>query len=123
MRPSRVGWLGRGVAVLALGLAPWPTHAIAQAPGDPNVTIPVFADAPQNPSTGDSRIKPLTEGPLHEAFLSKAKDREPFHVPKAPPEPVVERPAVDPTNPKAQWIEGYYDWDVAKNDFVWVTGT
>ena len=24
---------------------------------------------------------------------------------------------------KAQWIEGYWEWDAGKEDFVWVTGT
>ncbi len=75
------------------------------------------------PAQTETQVKPLTEGPLHEAFLSKAKDREPFHVPKGPPTPLVERPAVDPPSEKAQWIEGYWDWDPGRNDYVWVTGT
>ena len=63
------------------------------------------------------------EGPLHEAFLSPRKDRSPFRIEKAPPPPLSERPAVDPPNGIAEWIEGYWEWDAGRKDFVWVTGT
>ena len=42
---------------------------------------------------------------------------------KAPPGPVTERPAVDPPSPSAEWIEGYWEWDAGRKDFLWVTGT
>ena len=57
------------------------------------------------PGAGQA-VKPLTEGPLHEAFLSPRKDREPVHVAKAPPAPIVERPAVDPPSPQARVDRG-----------------
>ena len=41
-------------------------------------------------------VRPMSEGPLHEAFLSPRKDRNPVHVEKTPPTPISERPAVDP---------------------------
>ncbi len=59
----------------------------------------------------DKPVKPMTEGPLHEAFLSPAKDRDPLHVASRPPPPLVERPGVDPPDPNVQWIEGYWEWD------------
>ena len=68
-------------------------------------------------------MRALTEGPLHEAFLSPRKDQEPNHVAKAPPPPIEEKPAIDPPNDKAQWIEGYWEWDGGRNEYVWVTGT
>ena len=37
----------------------------------------------------NQRVKPLMEGPLHEAFLSPRKDRNPFRIEKAPPPPHV----------------------------------
>ena len=43
------------------------------------------------PGAGQA-VKPLTEGPLHEAFLSPRKDRKPVHVAKTPPAPIIERP-------------------------------
>ena len=75
------------------------------------------------PPDADRPVRPLSEGPLHEAFLSPARDRDPEHVPKSPPPPISERPGVDAPSPDAQWIEGYWEWDAGRNDFVWVTGT
>ncbi len=80
----------------------------------------------QNPGGGQaaaSPVRPLTEGPLHEAFLSPRKDRLPLRIEKGPPAPLTERPAVDPPSPSAEWIEGYWEWDAGRKDFIWVTGT
>ncbi|MCA1685377.1 MAG: hypothetical protein LC745_05225, partial [Planctomycetia bacterium] len=103
------------------------------APAQPATDLPPTTElqpareAPEQLAAADPDVnrpvKPLTEGPLHEAFLSPAKDRDPVHVDKAPPPPIVERPGVDPPDPKAQWIEGYWEWDQARKDFTWVTGT
>ena len=117
-----------GAVAVTFGLASWSAPARAQLAADPNAAPPVNLDPPPAypgaiGPVAQPAVKPLTQGPLHEAFLSKAKDREPFHVPKGPPAPLVERPAVDPPSEKAQWIEGYWDWDPARNDYVWVTGT
>ena len=71
----------------------------------------------------DKPVKPLNDGPLHEAFLSPAKDAPPEYRDKAPPPPIVERPGVDRPSPQAEWISGYWNWDPSRNDFVWVTGT
>jgi hypothetical protein len=116
--------------------APPPLEQPAPEPQPPREVAPPLALDPQ-PAAGmatpeqlvavapdaDRPVKPLTDGPLHEAFLSPAKDREPFHIDKSPPAPIVERPGVDATSPNAQWIEGYWDWDRTRKDFVWVTGT
>ena len=48
---------------------------------------------------------------------------EPDRVDKAPPPPLSERPGIDPPSATAEWIEGYWEWDASKKDFVWVTGT
>ena len=68
-------------------------------------------------------VKPLMEGPLHEAFLSPRKDHEPVHVAKAPPAADHRAPGVDPPSLQAEWIEGYWEWDPGRKDYVWVTGT
>src|SRR5262245_11231504 len=49
-------------------------------------------DVPRPPQP---QVKPVFEGPLHEAFLSPVRDSDPQFVAKAPPPPVVERPGVD----------------------------
>src|SRR5262245_53664081 len=63
----------------------------------------------------------LTRGPVHEAFA------QPWSLapvvgtksPKAPPEPVAARPAGADT----RWVPGYWHWDEAANEFIWVSGT
>ncbi len=75
--------------------------------------------APPAPGT----IRPLIEGPLHEAFLSPSRDRDPKKIDKGPPAPIVERPGVEAPDASAQWIPGYWEFDTGRNDFLWVTGT
>src|SRR5262249_4810785 len=79
--------------------------------------------AAADPEVDNRPVKALTEGPLHEAFLSPAHDGDPARVSKAPPAPIVQRPGIDAPDPRAQWIEGYWEWDENRKDFVWVTGT
>src|ERR1700682_2937689 len=97
------------------------------APDRPATDLQPAREAPEQLAAADpdvnKPVKPLTEGPLHEAFLSPAKDRDPVHVGKARAPPIVERPGVDPPDPRAQWIEGYWEWDPSRKDFTWVTGT
>src|SRR5262245_2457746 len=107
------------------GSSLWAAQSDDPAPAprlEPPATVTPAATEPA-PGSAPARVPPLMEGPLHEAFLPPAKDRAPDRVEKSPPAPIVERPGVDPPDPKAQWIEGYWQWDDSRNDFVWVTGT
>ncbi len=98
--------------------------ATAQEPAGGDLPAPLADQAqPASAARGDARVRPLMEGPLHEAFLSPRKDRSPYRIEKSPPPPLSERPAIDPPNASADWIEGYWEWDGGKKDFVWVTGT
>ncbi|MDG3006469.1 hypothetical protein [Paludisphaera mucosa] len=86
---------------------------------------PLQADEPTTrpkTSTAAADLRPMSDGPLHEAFLSPRRDVEPTLVPKSPPPPVVERPAAESPNSEARWIEGYWEWSAPRNQFVWVTG-
>jgi hypothetical protein len=118
----------------ATGLSPAGEQgALSPAPvsPDPSATEPPLKEATEvsnDPATYIAQlpkqdVKPLTEGPLHEAFLSPRKDRSPVHVEKTPPAPLSERPGLDPPSAGAQWIEGYWERDAGRKDFVWVTGT
>jgi len=123
-----------------------PTVPNTVTPGNPQVPGPADAAAPSQPDNGlpqlsalpadnglpllsalppadDRPVQPASEGPLHEAFLSPAKDRDPAYVDKAPPNPVNERPGVDPPSDKAVWIPGYWEWNGVQKDYVWTTGT
>ena len=92
--------------------------------------VPALPRAGANATNGvvatfsGQKVKPLTEGPLHEAFLSPRKDLNPQHTAKAPPPPITERPGIDPpsTSPRnGSRVTG--NGIRARTDFVWVTGT
>ncbi|HEX8200385.1 MAG TPA: hypothetical protein VF590_07855, partial [Isosphaeraceae bacterium] len=128
MNDPRVLWWMAGVLILGGG----PPTAWAVDADPPPVAPPVAAQerpaagpvaAAALPGDDPGPVKPLAEGPLHEAFLSPARDAEPEHVDKAPPPPIQERPGVDRPSPQAEWIGGYWQWDEGRRDFVWVTGT
>ena len=99
-------------ALVGLGLA-----AQDAPPAEPSP----FAD---NTGVTGKKIVPLTEGPIHEAFISPVKDGEPVRLDSSPPPPITELPGLDrPTNSAASWIGGYWEWDNKLKDFVWVSGT
>src|SRR4051812_48668994 len=108
-----VRWLGMGLVALG-GYA-----SAARADDPPPLDPPAVEGARNNNDDSsvallqdDNRpVRPLAEGPLHEAFLSPAKDAEPEHIEKPPPPEITERPGVDPPSPDAKWISGYWQWD------------
>ena len=113
--------------VLWMGSVGMPVVSMGQGPADAGP--PRFQALPQPPGRGtggttsgavatfsDQKVKPLTEGPLHEAFLSPRKDRNPERADKAPPPPLTERPGIDPPSTTAEWIEGYWEWDSGRSD-------
>src|SRR5262249_16783327 len=51
------------------------------------------------------------------------KDRAPLYADRIPPPGVAERPGEAAPGPNARWIQGYWDWDTARKEFTWVTGT
>jgi hypothetical protein len=77
-------------------------------------------EAPARETEG---VETLTRGPVHEAFAAPAAaDPEPGEVvEKKPPEPIREE-APDYKPEGAIWIPGYWDWDVATQDYLWISG-
>lgn len=70
-------------------------------------------------------VEVQTRGPIHEAFLEPATDRQPPSpiVPKKPPEPIPELPPEQkPEGDSVMWIPGYWAWDDDRQDFLWVSG-
>ncbi len=68
---------------------------------------------------------PLMQGPVHEAFAERfnAEDEDPMVVSKEPPPMIDEQPPeYRPDGENIQWIPGYWGWDIASDDFVWVSG-
>jgi hypothetical protein len=104
-----------GVLILALSL----TQAPAQPPPpQPGPGQPLGADP-----NGDG-IEVLARGPVHEAYAGTVEQPAPTDiVPKAPPEPIEELPPDQkPAGDNVQWIPGYWQWDVEREDFIWVSG-
>ncbi|MFO0885462.1 MAG: hypothetical protein U0894_14955 [Pirellulales bacterium] len=88
----------------------------AQAPA-------VTADAK---AAANSNIQVLTRGPVHEAFATQYQMNAVAgaKIDKAPPMLIDEiAPNVKPAGANVTWIPGYWGWDVASNDFLWVSGT
>jgi hypothetical protein len=67
----------------------------------------------------------LARGPLHEAFASahQADPQPSALVFKTPPELIDELPPeYKPDGNNVQWISGYWAWDDAQSDFIWISG-
>lgn len=74
----------------------------------------------------NANVEVVTRGPVHEAFAA------PLHlnavaaakVDKAPPAAIEEiAPLVRPAGNSVNWIPGYWGWDPAVNDYLWVSGS
>ncbi|MDR3619634.1 MAG: hypothetical protein P4L85_09805, partial [Paludisphaera borealis] len=73
----------------------------------------------------DGGVQVLTRGPVHEAFAVPVMNdpKAGLVIPKSPPAPVEEMPPDEkPSGPNVQWMSGYWSWDDARNDFIWISG-
>ncbi len=99
------------------------------------VTVTTAQDVPAPPLPNVPGTKPLEQekgiqvenrGPVHEAFANPGapvRGKEGVFADKAPPPPVPELPPEEkPSGDNVQWISGYWQWDLEKKDFVWVSG-
>jgi hypothetical protein len=67
----------------------------------------------------------MARGPVHEAYAEPVNPRPEASpvVPKQPPDPVPETPPDQkPAGDNVVWIPGYWAWDDAGQDFLWVSG-
>jgi hypothetical protein len=91
------------VGVLLLSIGP----AVSQPPPTPQDT------------------EPLAQGPVHEAYAEPV-DYQPQPGPvvnKQPPDAIDEMPPDQkPEGSDVRWIPGYWAWDSATSDFLWVSG-
>jgi len=120
------------VAQESLGSFPTPgsqTQSVLDLPDRelPASDVPdVQADLnlPQDPNVPED-LNVLTRGPLHEAFASahQADPQPSALVFKSPPELIDEvPPEYKPEGNSVQWISGYWAWDDAQSDFIWISG-
>lgn len=85
-------------------------------------TVGPRAQEPAGPQDG---LEPLTSGPVHEAFAQPVTARpgpNPI-IPQKPPEPIEELPPEEkPEGDNVVWIPGYWAWEEATGEFLWVSG-
>jgi len=99
------------------------------------VTVTTAQDIPAPPVPNPPANKPIEQekgiqvenrGPVHEAFANPGapvRGKEGVFADKAPPPPVPELPPEEkPSGENVQWISGYWQWDIEKKDFIWVSG-
>jgi hypothetical protein len=60
----------------------------------------------------------------HDALLDRGarSPAERIYAPKQPPGPIAERPSGRRPDRRATWVPGYWDWDPARAEFVWIGG-
>ncbi len=68
------------------------------------------------------QIEVIEDGVVHEAYLTPVRGSIVLDaVVEKPPEPVLEKqPAT--VKDDMNWVPGYWDWSVDRDDFIWVTG-
>src|SRR5947207_1859703 len=101
-----------------------PGWATGRRPGSPTSrpTGPPPLEAPdEGPAARTERDPGATAvaATHHELFLTSGEGRERLYVDKAPPEPIRERPGASAPDAGAVWVDGYWEWDAGRNDYVW----
>ena len=79
----------------------------------------------QDEASAPEGVEFRTRGPVHEAFAAPVSFAAPsgMDAPKAPPAPIEELPPdVRPEGDNVVWIPGYWAWDEASEEFLWVSG-
>ena len=133
MSRNRVLWVRDwvGPALMAgLALSTTPDRLLAQEPIEtaPVVEGPQPREVPPDPPRPvDTALDPAPDenaGPLiHEAAVAGAASAVPLVAPKAPPQPLRERPNVAQPERAAVWVPGYWTYEAGPARFAWVAGT
>ena len=70
--------------------------------------------------TRDADNSAMSHDALRTAQAPRPGDRA--RAPKEPPAPIAERPSGTRPQQRAEWVPGYWDWDPARAEFVWMGG-
>jgi hypothetical protein len=81
----------------------------------------IFADGPpaageRKATSGSGEVRP------HESVQSAGTVDEIVRANQVPPRTVTERPGTAAPRADAQWVDGYWAWDKARESYTWVTG-
>jgi WXXGXW repeat (2 copies) len=121
-----MGSLITAATLLAGLLTPSPQQQLPPpSPKQSQPPPPSPAQQGQNDEAVPQGMEILARGPIHEAFAEPADPRPgPGEVvPKQPPQPIEELPPEQkPSGEDVEWIPGYWAWEDARGDFLWVSG-
>lgn len=112
------------VALVSLHVSPLLAQ-IPAPPPDPELNAGPALNAAPAFQGGGQEPEALLRGPVHEAFAEPyAADPQPgLIVAKQPPAAIEELPPEErPEGDNVRWIPGYWGWDDAREDFVWISG-
>ncbi|ADB15147.1 hypothetical protein Psta_0459 [Pirellula staleyi DSM 6068] len=131
MKMAKLKMVGTGLGVAALVVTGWVAAESVQAqtkvPATPaqDEVAPQVDAAAEATVDADAQFSAVLRGPVHEAFLQQIQlNAAPSAViPTEPPADIDEiPPAVRPAGNNMIWAPGYWAWDEATNDFLWITG-
>ncbi|MBI1311447.1 hypothetical protein GC176_09080 [bacterium] len=98
--------------------------AASPSPASPSTFTPVVP-LPEPTAASDADVDVTLRGPLHEAF-ARTVTYDPVPGPlvnRQPPEPINEvAPDQQPEGSNIIWIPGYWAWNDADDDFLWISG-
>ena len=76
--------------------------------------------SPDDSTTREADHSALNHDALRTTEAPRPMDRA--RASKEPPAPIVERPSGVRPQRRAEWVPGYWDWDPARAEFVWMGG-
>jgi WXXGXW repeat (2 copies) len=68
------------------------------------------------------QIQPFERGPIHEAFIEPIREPTALQAIGIQPPPPLNQTIPPKKDHKTIWIQGYWSWDNAINDFIWISG-
>jgi hypothetical protein len=83
------------------------------------------ANSVEGAASANTNVTVMLRGPIHEAFATQiqANPTAGMIVSKKPPQAIKEIPPdIRPKGDLVSWIPGYWAWDDADNDFIWISG-
>jgi hypothetical protein len=93
------------------------------SPGGPEVFAQDASITPP-PQPAQEQLEVLNRGPVHEAFAEPVtmQTQAGLIVPVQPPAAIEEIPPAErPQGDQFVWIPGYWSWDAARLDYIWVS--
>jgi hypothetical protein len=122
-----MGWVGLARAQTAGSAPPPPPPGRVESPAleGPATDLKPITDDRTELDLGKATDAD-TPAAGHDALLTNEtqtpRPGDRARAPKQPPELIAERPSGSRPQPRAVWVPGYWDWEPARAEFVWMGG-